>query len=161
MENSYREMITKIRNLKAKDIPTQEITKIRNDANFRTILSTILNEENHFLAVIDYKDKHVGFITLLNILEIFKPEHTKIQSVLTRKHTMSDITAKNIAETHLPFIYDNDTLEHIAELMLKYGMQFLPRASDKKDSSYKGIIRLKDIFKTSLEFMAQYSKSKE
>ncbi|MHA1397577.1 MAG: CBS domain-containing protein, partial [Candidatus Heimdallarchaeaceae archaeon] len=62
---------------------------------------------------------------------------------------------------HLPFIYDNDTLEHIAELMLKYGMQFLPRASDKKDSSYKGIIRLKDIFKTSLEFMAQYSKSKE
>ena len=159
MESSNRDTIHELSKMEAKNIPTREITKIQSDTDFRTILSSVLKDENHILSVLDNKNKQVGFITLLNVLEIFEPKHTKIQSVLTRKHTLSDTTAKDIAETHLPFIYDDSKLGQIAELMRKYEVQVLPRKSDKKDLSCKGIITLKDIFKTCLKIIEQQPKS--
>ena len=153
MESSYGDIIEKLSKIEAKEIPTQEINKINSDADFRTVLSTILINENQVLSVLDNKNKQVGFITLLNILEIFEPKHTDIKSVLTRKHSLSDTTAKDIAETHLPFIYDKTNLGQIAELMIKYEMEFLPRKSDRKDQSCKGVIRLKDIFEVCLEII--------
>ena len=151
-----KEILTRISEIEAQEIPIQDISSISANTDFIEIMSVIVDKDLAILNVKNEKDTNIGFITLLDILKIFEPKHSDIHSVLSRKQILSETKAEHIAKTQLPLIYDDTKLEQIAELMLKYESSFLPRAKNKKNPECLGIILLKDIFVKCNEILKSY-----
>ena len=145
MKILFQELLSYIDHLKAHEIRTKELTKINVKTDFFSLLPIISNADICILNVVDDNDKHKGFITLMDLLNIFEPKNSDIHTALSHKHALSKINAEDLVITHLPPIYDNTKLGEIAKLMLKYETNFLPRAHNKKDSNCIGVIMLKDI----------------
>jgi predicted transcriptional regulator len=145
-----------IEHIKASEISTNKVTKINGKTDLFTLLPIITNAEIHILNIVDDNDKHKGFITLMDILNIFEPKHTDIHAALSRKHTLSTIHAEDLAITEFPSVYDNTELGEIAKLMLKYETDFLPRAHSKKESNCFGVILLRDIMTELVDVQKKY-----
>ena len=156
MNASTKELLSRISEIKAQEIPIRNISSISANTDFIEIMSVIVDKNLSILNVKNEKDTNIGFITLLDILKIYEPKHSDIHSVLSRKQTLSETKAEHIAKTHLPIIYDDTKLEQVAELMLKYESSFLPRAENKKKNECLGIIHLNDIFVKYNEMIKSY-----
>ena len=150
-------MMSHIEHIKASEISTNKLIKIDGKTDLFNLLPIITNAEIHILNVVDSNDKHKGFITLMDILNIFEPKHTDIHAALSQKHTLSTIHAEDLAITQFPSIFDDTELGEIAELMLKYETDFLPRAHSKKESNCFGIILLKDIMSKLVDVQKKFT----
>jgi predicted transcriptional regulator len=157
MKILFQELLSYINHLKANEITTKKLTKINFKTDFFSLLPIIVNADISILNVVDDNDKHKGFITLMDILKMFEPKHSDIHAILSRKHALSTVSAQDLAITHFPSIYDNTELGEIAELMLKYETDFLPRAPNKKDSNCVGVILLKDIISEVIDIQKKFT----
>ncbi|MHA1552255.1 MAG: CBS domain-containing protein, partial [Candidatus Heimdallarchaeaceae archaeon] len=100
-----------------------------------------------------------GFITLRDLLGLFVPKHSDIRTAFSSSQLLSNTRASDLAKTHLPFVYADTKLKEIAELMLKYETNFLPRAISKKESELQGVILQKDLILKCREIREQYNVS--
>jgi len=156
---SFQGLLTKLSEIEARDFPLRPIKTIIEDTECFEIFSVILNQEPPIIHVINLKRISGGFITLRDLLGLFLPKHSDIRSAFSRSQLLSSTRACDLAKTHLPYVYDDYTLKDIAELMLKYETNFLPRAISKKESELQGVILQKDLILKCREVRQQYNIS--
>jgi CIC family chloride channel protein len=124
-----------MRSLPVKDVYSRQMEKIRENANFNDIVSTILSKNSPFLAVEDMKGNFIGIISLDSIKEM-----------LFEKDMLKDLViAGDIAERHVPRININDNCRNALDKMGKCNYDALPVTSGENDSIIEGIVWRKDI----------------
>ncbi|MHA1346826.1 MAG: CBS domain-containing protein [Candidatus Heimdallarchaeaceae archaeon] len=156
---SFQDLLTKLSEIEARDFTLRPIKTIMEDTECFEIFSVILDQEPPIVHVINLKRMSGGFITLRDLLSLFLPQHTDIRSAFSRSQMLSTSCACDLAKTHLPYVYDDTKLKEIAELMLKYETNFLPRAISKKDSDLQGVIMQKDLILKCREIRQKYNVS--
>lgn len=154
---SFQRLLTKLSEIEARNFPLRPIKTIIEDTECFDIFSVILDQEPPIVHVINLKRMSGGFITLRDLLGLFLPKHSDIRSALSRSQMLSTTRAHDLAKTHLPYVYDDTKLEEVAELMLKYETNFLPRAISKKESELQGVILQKDLILKCREIKQQYN----
>jgi CBS-domain-containing membrane protein len=154
---SLQGLLTKLSELEACNFPLRPIKTVIEDTECFDIFSVILNQETPIIHVINLKRISRGFITLRDLLGLFLPKHSDIRSAFSRSQMLSTTRACDLAKTHLPYVYDDTKLEEIAELMLKYETNFLPRAISKKESELQGVILQKDLILKCREIKKQHN----
>ncbi len=157
MEISFQDLLTKLSEIEACNFPLRPIKTILEDTECFEIFSVILEQEPPIVNVINLKRMSGGFITLRNLLTLFLPIHSDIRTAFSRTQMLSTTRAHDLAKTHLPYVYDDTKLKEIAELMLKYETNFLPRAISKKESELQGVILQKDLILKCREIRQQYN----
>jgi len=135
----------KVKNLKAVDFALREITPIRANATLLDIFNEIGTSDLPILPVIDEKNEYIGIITLRDLLFLFQRRHTSIHEAISHINISSTSIAQELINFNLPIIYDDDSLEVIAETMSKSKSSVLPRAPNRKEQ-ISGLIYLSDVF---------------
>lgn len=138
-------LIQKVRNLKAKNFPKREITPIAGETPLIDILNKFGTSDLPILPVINKKNQYIGIITLRDLLFLFKRKHTTLHEAISLQHMTHGYIADELVNINLPIIYDDDSVDRIANIMSKFQTSVLPRAVDRK-SQICGLIYLKDIF---------------
>ncbi len=154
---SFQDLLTGLSKIEASNFPLKPIKTIIEDTECFDIFTVILDQEPHIVHVINLKRISGGFITLRDLLALFLPKHLDIRTAFSRSQMLSTTRACDLAKTHLPYIYDDTKLSEIAELMLKYETNFLPRAISKKESELQGVILQKDLILKCREIKQQYN----
>ncbi len=135
----------KVKNLKAADFALREITPIQANATLLDIFNEIGTSDLPILPVIDEKNEYIGIITLRDLLFLFQRRHTSIHEAISHINISSTSIAQELINFNLPIIYDDDSLEVIAETMSKSKSSVLPRAPNRKEQ-ISGLIYLSDVF---------------
>ena len=158
-EISFQDLLTKISEIKASDIKLRYIKTIVEDTECFDVFSVILDQETPIVHVVNLKSISKGFITLRDLLQLLVPLQSDIHTNLSRHQVLSRTKAYDLAKTQLPYVYDNTKLSEIAELMLKYETNFLPRAISKKEPKLLGVILQKDLIFHCKEMKGKYNVS--
>ena len=156
MDISFQELLKELGEKKAIDIVLRPVKTIVDDTACIDIFSVILDQDPPILHVVNLKSKSKGFITLRDLLNLFLPQHSDLRAAFSRNQILSTSKAYDFAEINLPYIYDDTKLKEIAELMIKYETDFLPRAVSKKESKLTGIILEKDLLSHCIEIRKKY-----
>ena len=156
---SFQDLLTELSEIEASKFPLRPIKTILEDTECFDIFTVILEREPPIVHVINLKRMSGGFITLRDILGLFLPKHSDIRTTFSRSQLLSNTRARDLAKTHLPFVYADTKLKEIAELMLKYETNFLPRAISKKEPELQGVILQKDLILKCREIRQQYNVS--
>ncbi|MHA1121549.1 MAG: CBS domain-containing protein [Candidatus Heimdallarchaeota archaeon] len=135
----------KVKNLKAVDFAIREITPIQANATLLEIFNEIGTSDLPILPVINEKKEYIGIITLRDLLFLFQRRHTSIHEAISLINISSTNIAQELINFNLPIIYDDDSLEVIAETMSKSKSSVLPRATNRKEQ-ISGLIYLSDVF---------------
>jgi CBS-domain-containing membrane protein len=138
-------LITKLRGLKAANLPLRKITPIAADTPLIKILNMLGASDLPILPVVNKKNQYIGIITLRDLLFLFQKKHTVLYEAISLQHITQGYIAEELININLPIIYDDDSFERIVEMMAKYQTSVLPRAENRKEQ-IKGLIYLKDIF---------------
>lgn len=154
---SLQDLLTKLSEIEASNFPLRPIKTIIEDTECFEIFSVILNQEPPIVHVVNLKRLSGGFITLGDLLSLFLPQHADIHTAVSRSQFLSNSRASDLAKTHLPYVYNDTKLKEIAELMLKYETNFLPRAVSKKESELQGVISQKDLILKCREIKQEYN----
>lgn len=153
---SFQDLLTKLSDIEASSFKLRPIKTIIEDTECFDVFSVILDQEPPIVHVINLKRMSGGFITLRDLLSLFLPQHSDIRTAFSRSQMLSNSRAGDLAKTHLPYVYNDTKLKEIAELMLKYETNFLPRAISKKESELQGVILQKDLILKCREIKRQY-----
>jgi len=156
MEISFQDLLMKLREIKAIDLPLRKIATITEDTRCFDILSFIMDQKVAILKVKNQKNKVIGFITMKDVIALFIPHHSDMHAVIPGKQILSSTKASDLAKTQFPVVYDDTPLKEIAGLMDKYETNFLPRAKLKQESEIIGIILLRDLIAKCREVKQQY-----
>ena len=156
MKISFQDLLIEFRKIEAREIPLKMITTIEGETKCLEIFTMILDQDFAILKVRNKKNRDASFITLRDILGLFIPKTADIHTVLSSDQILSNLSAHDLAKTHLPVVYDDFTLTDIAGLMTKYETNFLPRAKSKKEPTIIGVILLRDIITKCRETRQQY-----
>lgn len=154
---SFQDLLTELSEIEACNFPLRPVKTILEDTECFEIFSVILNQEPPIVHVVNLKRMSGGFITLRDLLGLFLPKHSDIHTAVSRSKMLSNTNAYDLAQTHLPFVYDDTKLQEISELMLKYETNFLPRAISKKEPELQGVILQKDLILECRERKQQYN----
>ncbi|MBY9002139.1 MAG: CBS domain-containing protein [Candidatus Heimdallarchaeota archaeon] len=154
---SFQDLLTKLSEIEASSFKLRPIKTILEDTECFEIFSVILSQEPPIVHVVDLKRISGGFITLRDLLGLFIPKHVDIHSAFSRSQMLSNSRAGDLAKTHLPYVYDDTKLKEIAELMLKFETDFLPRSISKKESELQGIILQRDLISECREIRLKFN----
>ncbi len=138
------DVFSKVKEMKAKDFPLREVSKVNEDVGCSDLLDLLLEEGKPVAMVYNDKDEFQGLISVRNLLSLLKPRKTDITDVFAQTHVLSCITAFDLVNSGVPIVNDEDDIERVAGLMDKYNTTYLPRRIDRKHE-IKGMIFLRDI----------------
>ncbi|MBD3189258.1 MAG: CBS domain-containing protein [Candidatus Heimdallarchaeota archaeon] len=145
MSFNINQLFQEVKKMKAIDFPQRKITPIPEETPLLEIINQLGSSDLPIIPVINKKGRYIGIITLQDLLFLFQRKHTAIHEAFSLQHMTEGYIAGELINLHLPIIYDDDSLERIAESMSKFQSSVLPRASARKEQIC-GLIYLKDIF---------------
>ncbi|MHA1154865.1 MAG: CBS domain-containing protein, partial [Candidatus Heimdallarchaeota archaeon] len=118
MKFNLQLFLEKAKSLKATDIRKRKITPIKEDTPLIEIFNKISTKDLPIIPVINEKKEYIGIVTLRDLLFLFQKRHTSGSEVFQNPVT-ANFTAEDLINANLPVIYDDDSLETIAENMSK------------------------------------------
>lgn len=145
MSFNINQLFQEVKKMKAVDFPQRKITPISEETPLLEIINQLGTSDLPIIPVINKKGRYIGIITLQDLLFLFQRKHTAIHEAFSLHHMTEGYIAGELINLNLPIIYDNDSLETIAESMSKFQSSVLPRAATRKEQ-ITGLIYLKDIF---------------
>jgi CBS domain-containing protein len=153
----------KMKTKKAKDIMTTDVKVARETDTIQDIANVLITEKIGGVPVVDEDNKVLGIISETDIIKKEKyvnpPEYiTFLQGLIylndfkKMEHDIKDISAtkvKDLMSKDVIKVYENDTFDDIANIMIKQSVNRVP-VVDSNDK-IKGIICRYDIIKSMYE----------
>ncbi len=137
-------LFEKVKDLTATEFPVREFTPITEDTPLLEILNKLGTSDLPIIPVIDKNNEYIGTITLRDLLFLFHRLHTSLHEAMSHQN-ISKLIASDLININLPIIYDEDSLQRIAETMSKFQSTVLPRASTRNEQIF-GLLYMKDVF---------------
>ena len=148
---------------KAKDIMTTDVKVARETDTIQDIANVLITEKIGGVPVVDEDNKVLGIISETDIIKKEKyvnpPEYiTFLQGLVylndfkKMERDIKDISAtkvKDLMSKDVIKVYENDTFDDIANIMIKQSVNRVPVVDD--DDKIKGIICRYDIIKSMYE----------
>ncbi|MHA1415489.1 MAG: CBS domain-containing protein [Candidatus Heimdallarchaeum aukensis] len=144
MTGSLEDFLTNMRNVSVLEIPMKKVPELPSTISCDKLFSCFFDYDSPVMIINDEKENFLGLLTPKNFLKLFNPVHSDLRDPFLQKIYLEKATADEIVDKKLPVVYDDLKLEDVAELMLKYSTNVLPRAKDRK-SEVKGVILFIDI----------------
>ncbi|UJG44278.1 MAG: CBS domain-containing protein [Candidatus Heimdallarchaeum endolithica] len=144
MTGSLEDFLTNMRSISVLEIPKKKVPELSSSISCDKLFSCFFDYDSPVIIIKDEKGKFLGLLTPKNFLKLFNPVHSDLRDPFFQALYFENATADEIVDKKLPIVYDDLKLEDVAELMLKYSTNVLPRAKDKK-SEVKGVILFIDI----------------
>ena len=144
MTGSLEDFLTNMRNISVLEIPMKKAPELSSNITCDKLFSCFFDYDSPVIIIKDEKGNYLGLLAPKNFLKLFNPVHSDLRDPFLQATYLANATADEIVDKKLPVVYDDLKLEDVAELMLKYSTNVLPRAKDRK-SEIKGVILFIDI----------------